>query len=371
MFISSYDNEFKGDKLLTRGYMNEEILSGKQVVIYGAGMEGIRTLMELRQNDIDPICFIDADSTKHGNEIGGVKIHPIEKLDDFDKDTAIIVTPIWYLLRVTRSLQALGFFNLFYRSFDPGKWDRQLSHNKKRDEIIKNGKDKIDFVKSKLHDQKSIDVFDAAVYARANADSTKLEPLIDQFEYYPKDVPGYIMKRNEVFVDCGAYDGSGIVEFISMANNNYKHVYAFELDPVNLALTKSTLEYLEIEDVSLYGMGLSDCSKEAMYISSTCSSRISEKGDIPVHLDSIDNVLYDAEHRPTFIKMDLEGAEPEVLIGAKKVIERDHPKLAICIYHFPINQLWDIPYYMMKTHPDYKYYIRQHAIYPNTVFYAL
>ena len=39
--------------------------------------------------------------------------------------------------------------------------------------------------------------------------------------------------------------------------------------------------------------------------------------------------------RVDFIKMDIEGAEPEALAGAAGLIARDHPRMAICIYHHP------------------------------------
>lgn len=72
----------------------------------------------------------------------------------------------------------------------------------------------------------------------------------------------------------------------------------------------------------------------------------------------------------TFIKMDIEGAEMEALEGAQKTIERCKPKLAISIYHKE-DDLWEIPYYILKKYPWYKIYIRHYALTTNeTVMYA-
>lgn len=41
----------------------------------------------------------------------------------------------------------------------------------------------------------------------------------------------------------------------------------------------------------------------------------------------------------SFLKMDIEGAELHALKGAEKVIVKNHPKLAICIYHTPVDMV--------------------------------
>lgn len=60
---------------------------------------------------------------------------------------------------------------------------------------------------------------------------------------------------------------------------------------------------------------------------------------------AIDDILPNFE--PTFIKMDIEGAEYEALIGAESIITRSKPNLAICVYH-AVNHIWDIPILLKK-----------------------
>ncbi len=71
------------------------------------------------------------------------------------------------------------------------------------------------------------------------------------------------------------------------------------------------------------------------------------------------------------IKMDIEGAELEALKGAKKTIQRDKPKLAICIYH-KTEDLWEIPLYIKELVSEYCLYIRHQTFGTgDTVLYAV
>ena len=70
--------------------------------------------------------------------------------------------------------------------------------------------------------------------------------------------------------------------------------------------------------------------------------------------------------------MDIEGEELNALKGAKEIICKYKPKLAICVYHKP-EDLYEIPKYIMDFGLDYKYYLRHHMRegYTETVFYAI
>lgn len=66
--------------------------------------------------------------------------------------------------------------------------------------------------------------------------------------------------------------------------------------------------------------------------------------------------INNAINRLDYLKMDIEGAEYEVLYGAKETIRKYKPKLAICVYHKPEDILL-IPQLIKELVPEYKIYL--------------
>jgi len=87
-----------------------------------------------------------------------------------------------------------------------------------------------------------------------------------------------------------------------------------------------------------------------------------ERGSLDPNLTSrictLDDYL--GERPVTFIKADVEGMEMPLLRGAVNTIRRDKPKMALCVYHYP-SDLYDIPEFVRKIVPEYKFSLRQHA----------
>lgn len=83
-----------------------------------------------------------------------------------------------------------------------------------------------------------------------------------------------------------------------------------------------------------------------------------QKSDYVIQVVALDQYIY--HEAPTLIKMDIEGAEQEALVGARKTIQTYRPKLVICLYHKP-EDLFEIPLYIKSLNSDYNLYIRQYS----------
>lgn len=172
---------------------------------------------------------------------------------------------------------------------------------------------------------------------------------------------------NDVFLDCGCFDGCDSLQFTKLANDTYNKIYVFEPDPHNMLKCKQSLSTLpRIEFVQ---SAVSHYSGEGTFQSDgTTGAKLTNDGNYSISVIKLDDVV---QEPVTFIKMDIEGAELSALKGAEMIIKRDKPQLAICVYHKP-EDIIDIPYLLKQWVPEYKIYLRHRtAIYCETVCFAV
>ncbi len=87
---------------------------------------------------------------------------------------------------------------------------------------------------------------------------------------------------------------------------------------------------------------------------------------------SLDEFVAEQElDRPDYIKLDIEGAEPEALRGARGVITGNRPQMAVCIYHRK-EHLYEIPLYLDRLMPDYVHRLAHYSnSFWDTVWYSI
>ena len=83
------------------------------------------------------------------------------------------------------------------------------------------------------------------------------------------------------------------------------------------------------------------------------------QGQDSVECVTLDQALRDVT--PTILKFDIEGAELDALAGAREVIARSRPVLAVSCYHQQ-SHLWEIPLELARTCHDYQFFLRPHGV---------
>jgi FkbM family methyltransferase len=171
-------------------------------------------------------------------------------------------------------------------------------------------------------------------------------------QYFDKIVAFH---AGEVFIDCGGFDGDTTYQFIKKCDD-YKRVWLFEPSEANMQKAKRRL--VGIRDINYVSKGLSDAPGTVSFNSEAGSaSAVSESGGNTIVVTTIDNEINDPV---TFIKMDLEGWELKALNGSRSHIERNHPKLAIAVYH-SASDFWKIPEFVLGICKDYQIYLRHYT----------
>ena len=183
---------------------------------------------------------------------------------------------------------------------------------------------------------------------------TKPASICEDVQYFDVFSPA----DDEIIVDAGAYDGATAIQFLEWGKGKVKHVYSFEFDPLNAVKCEERLKPYA-DKVTLIKKGTWD-KDETIYTNAGggTGSNVNSEGNTQVQLASIDSEL--AGVPVTFIKMDVEGAELKSLIGAKNTIIKNHPRLAICVYHKP-EDIYEIPGYILSLVPEYKFYMRHYS----------
>ena len=182
--------------------------------------------------------------------------------------------------------------------------------------------------------------------------------ILEQYKY--KNL--VCIEKGDICIDAGACLGDTAIWFILQGASQ---VHSFEIDKSNLACFKNTVNHCNCSDkIFIHEYGLGSEKKQFYYLPDSQNiggGRIFDKSvdsSYPVNVTTIDDFCSENNIHPNFIKMDIEGAEPLAIEGAKNTLINDRPKFAICIYH-TIDQRLQIPLLLKSYLKDYKFYIKK------------
>lgn len=255
-------------------------------------------------------------------------------------------------------------FAFFWGDFDPAKnnYERFI----KCIESVKENIEELKWLYYRLNDYRSKNVLLGILrcWIYLDYDYRKRIKETNFDEYYDFDILGD-MNNEMVFVDCGSYDGDSAYSFINN-QKSYKHIYLYDMILSNIEKSKEKLA--NYSGIIYRNAGVTTKEK-----SDVCVAVNTEYNQaVMLHPESVSgeyekmsyvplvNLDDDIQERIDMIKMDIEAAELDALVGAKNHIINEKPKLAVCTYHL-FDHIWQIPKLICSYRDDYKLYMRYYG----------
>jgi FkbM family methyltransferase len=232
--------------------------------------------------------------------------------------------------------------------------------------IFTQNKDKILDIYNSLGDDLSKETYANIILARMN-ESKQDFSLVKNDQYF--DLPEFRQNDpNEIFVDCGAYVGDTIEKYLFIKQGIFKQIYAFEpeqrnFEALNYRTDRLNKEWaLSSEKIKIINAAVSDIDSQGEIASANQDSpslgaKITQNNNGSIPIIKLDSFF--SNKKITFLKADIESYEQKLLLGARNIISRDKPLLAICIYHNAYD-MFEITLLIKEINPNYKMYIRQH-----------
>ena len=296
--------------------------------------ESVSEIVEnLKDTGINLTCICVLADSQMG---GGIEDIPCVTLEEFanleDKPQIIlhssdIITPIFreYFLRF-----GVDMFSL---------------------ENIENSKAYYDFYIQNLPQLYEVYEMLAAFIKGKLTQNTKDHIFAPEPQYF---LEGFLPTEGDIAIDGGAYDGATSRDFAMQG----AEVYAFEMSAENY---KKCLERAEKYNFVVENLGLSIREGEEFYIEGGTTSSKGHGNSVAKFTDLDTYVNKKNLPRVDYIKLDIEGAELDMLQGAAKTIARWKPKMAVSAYH-KLEDLWTLALYIKSIRPDYEFQFRHYKI---------
>lgn len=323
------------------------------IILFGAGQLGLTAASILKEYlHIAALC--DNDPKKQGRKIGGLSCISPNQISQYPQPFVLISSNL-YLQNIHSQLEGMGVRHIGLDTY-----------------IMHTHWEEFEMVYQML-DEESKDVYAGVLWCRLTRNAEECEKYCYGDQYFSLPKFRYLYRPNEVFVDCGAYVGDTLEKVVEYSSGLVRRIYAFEpCDRAFMALKKRIAllkDLWAMEDDRIIcekkGVGLQaatmafHANPDILTAGTFSDSAQLDSGS--VEIVSLDQYFTETgAERITFIKADVEGFEWDMLHGAAKTIQRDKPKLAICIYH-SIFDFFRIAAYLKELVPEYRFHVRYHG----------
>jgi len=337
-------------------------IENESLILFGSGNLGRKIATYFKEKGFNIVCFADNNEIKNNTVIDDIIVHtPAIAFEKFAKDNPTWVVSIWSpghsFKKTFEQLNQIGVQNIISANniFQIFSKDLLPYYHFELPDFYNNAKSKIKEAFTCLKDEESKEQYCKHLKARIGYSFNELPDATTYNQYFPEDI--IQLSEHEIFLDCGAFTGDTLNDYLKYAKVPFKKYICLEPDPQNLIALNNNIVSKSLSNIQVIEIAVGNENAVLKFdATGGGGAGLSDTGSINVNCVRIDDFF---NEEITFIKFDIEGAELSALKGAYNTIHKYKPKLAVCIYHLP-NDLWEIILYIKEQFPFYDFSVRTH-----------
>lgn len=317
------------------------------IAVYGTGNGADRVFEEFEKLGVSVSFVVASDGFVRQRTFHGFPVKGISQLESEIDDFVVCLAFASPLPDVINNIKALSTRHKVIMPSVPVFGDNIFNKD-----FLKNNIDDIEKAYSLLCDEKSKQVFESIIRFQITGN---LDYCFNCETDKDEAFSILNLSRNESFLDLGAYRGDTIKEFLHYITD-YEKIVAVEPD-------KKTFRKLES-----YCENLKNCTalNNAIWNESTELFFDCDKGrgsSANAKGESVFSVTVDELREKygtfTYLNVDVEGAEKEMLQGSALTLQQDKPKICMAVYHRS-EDIFALVNRINKINGEYKIYLRHH-----------
>lgn len=322
----------------------------RPIVVYGMG-NGADKIFELcARHGVTITDIYASDEFVRGHSFRGIRVKKYSEIFELYGDFVILLAFAVFRDDLMERVDMMAHEHLLLVPDTPLFGEDIFDYD-----YFKANEDKINTALELMADETSRSVFVDIINAKLTGDYF----LLRRCETDREEVFENIIKlgTHERYVDLGAYDGDTITEFLAQTGGLYSKITAFEPDKKNRA--KLEYKYASLDGLKVYPYASWSENTTLHFTGNGGRMACLSDSGTDVEARALDTVVMNA----TYIKMDVEGAERETLLGCRRIISKSKPALAVSAYH-RAGDIFTLPLLIHDLCPEYKIYLRHHKYVP-------
>ena len=313
------------------------------IAVYGTGNGADKVFSEFERLGITPDFVVASDTFARDRTFHGYKVLPLSELQRKVPDFTVALCFASGREDVIDNIKKLSEKHTVVMPSVPVYGDNIFNKD-----YLESHLNEINSAYEYLADEKSKEVFKSVVEFQITGN---LNLLFDCETEKEEALSLLVLTENETYLDLGAYRGDTVDELVKFTGG-YAKITAVE--PDGRSFKKLCEHCLNTQNVSLINAVVSDQCGTYFF----CGNK-GRGGSIKACGTEIPSITVDSLQTDfTYIKADAEGAEMQMLNGAKATLQ-SKPKLNIAAYHRS-EDIFSLVNKIREINPEYEIYLRHH-----------